>query len=78
MPKKIDLTGKFFGKLQVIKQVENIKTPNGRSHIAWECLCECGETAIVRGDTLRKGNTISCGCKKKKYCYRQEKIEQVI
>lgn len=65
MPNKIDLTGKIFGRLHVIKQVENIRTPNGRSHVAWECLCDCGKTVIVRGDNLRNGHTVSCGCKKK-------------
>lgn len=65
MPKKIDLTGKTFGRLQVIKQAENIRTPNGRSHVAWECLCECGKITIARGDSLRNGHVVSCGCKKK-------------
>ena len=35
MPKKIDLTGRTFGRLYVIKQVENMITPNGRSHVTW-------------------------------------------
>lgn len=37
MPKKIDLTNKRFGKLTVLSQAENIQTPNGRSHVAWNC-----------------------------------------
>lgn len=65
MPAKIDLTNKVFGRLTVIKQAENIQTPNGRSHVAWECKCECGNNVIVRGDNLRNGHTISCGCKKR-------------
>lgn len=65
MPTKIDLTGKIFGRLKVLKQGDNIKTPNGRSHIAWICQCECGNVINARGDLLRKGNIVSCGCKKK-------------
>ena len=65
MPKKIDLTNQKFGRLTVRKQVENIKTANGRSHVAWECLCDCGNVIIVRGDNLRNGYTTSCGCKRK-------------
>ena len=62
MPKKIDLINKRFGKLLVIDQADNIQTPNGRSHIAWQCICDCGNDAIVRSDNLRNGHTVSCGC----------------
>ena len=63
--KAIDLTNQRFGQLVVLKKATNIITPNGRSHTAWECLCDCGNTCIVRGDLLRNGKTVSCGCKRK-------------
>jgi hypothetical protein len=28
----------------------------------WQCQCECGNIAEVRGNDLRTGNTKSCGC----------------
>ena len=56
MPKKIDLINKRFEELLVVSQAENIQTPNGRSHIAWNCICACGNTITVRGDNLRNGN----------------------
>ena len=62
MPKKIDLTNKRFGKLLVLSQAENIQTPNGRSHVAWNCQCDCGNIKIIRGECLRNGSTTSCGC----------------
>ena len=62
MPKKIDLTNKRFGKLIVLSQAKNIQTPNGRSHVAWNCQCDCGNTCVIRGDNLRNGHTLSCGC----------------
>ena len=64
MAKKNELTNQIFGRLIVIKQAKNILTPNGRSHVAWECLCKCGNTVVGRGDNLRNGHTVSCGCKK--------------
>ena len=65
MPRKIDLVGQRFERLLVLSQAENIKTPNGRSHVAWNCKCDCGKEIIVRGDCLRNGHTVSCGCKQK-------------
>ena len=54
----IDITGQKFGRLTVIKQY-------GRSadnRITWLCQCECGNTKIVTGKALRRGETKSCGC----------------
>lgn len=51
-----DLTGKRFGKLVVQLRV------NGTNPIKWECLCDCGYPATVRGGNLKSGRTKSCGC----------------
>ena len=50
---KIDLTGKKFGYLTVLKE----------SDIAgqWVCECECGAIVIKKGEYLRNGDTKSCG-----------------
>lgn len=60
MPKKlIDLTGKKFLKLTVVKRVyPNKKTQS--TH--WECLCDCGNTKIATGSDLRRLGINSCGC----------------
>lgn len=52
----IDLTGKRFGKLKVIR-----KLPDKY----WECQCDCDNVVYVRGDSLRNGKTNSCGCDSK-------------
>lgn len=60
MPKTIDLKGKQFGKLTVLKK-------NGKSknrHCLWLCLCECGNETTMRSDSLRSGDVKSCGCYK--------------
>lgn len=57
MGKFIDLTGKRFGKLTVI---ERDCDKNNLTH--WVCKCDCGATKSVRGQHLRNGLIVSCGC----------------
>lgn len=49
----IDLTGITFGRLIVIKYLNNGY---------WQCKCICGNIKKVRGDHLRGGDIVSCGC----------------
>lgn len=53
-----DLTGQKFGKLTVIKRAEN----DNRGNVQWLCQCECGNKKVVRGSSLKSGNSHSCGC----------------
>jgi hypothetical protein len=53
-----DLTGKTFGRWQVIGQSE--KDIRGRS--TWKCVCECGTARTVRNDLLTRNISKSCGC----------------
>lgn len=59
---KEDLTGMKFGKLTVIKQVDDYIESNGQHHANWLCLCDCGNNKIVLGKNLKNNNTKSCGC----------------
>lgn len=54
----IDLTGKKFGRLTVVKRVG---TDNQRNPM-WLCKCDCGNEKVIRGNGLKSGNTKSCGC----------------
>jgi hypothetical protein len=54
----IDITGKKYGMLTVIRRAEN--APNGI--VRWECKCDCGNVVIVRGGNLKNGSVKSCGC----------------
>jgi len=58
MGKLIDLTGRQFGKLKVVKRVKN----DHKNNAIWLCQCECGKNKIVNGRELRGGDTQSCGC----------------
>lgn len=64
MSKFIDLTGKRFGRLIVIKQAGKNKW--GRT--SWLCLCECGHRILVCTGDLNIGRTKSCGCLRKEKC----------
>ena len=59
MVKKIDLTGQRFGRLVVIRELEERQG----IHIKWECVCDCGNKHNATGSNLKKPNhTRSCGC----------------
>ena len=55
----IDLTGKKFERLTVIK-----KEYKKGAEWYWLCQCDCGNTCTVIGSSLRAGRTRSCGCLK--------------
>lgn len=53
---RIDLTGKRYGNLEVIKLV--VDEPGKKKK--WLCKCDCGNVCIVAGSNLRNGHTKSC------------------
>lgn len=53
-----DLIGQRFGKLVVI---ENMGTNKYKRYL-WKCLCDCGKQKVIEGNSLKIGNTRSCGC----------------
>ncbi|MCT0211139.1 hypothetical protein KQ303_10715 [Synechococcus sp. CS-1333] len=53
-PRRVDHTGKHFGRLVVIEF--------DRSSNKWLCRCECGTKKLIRADALVSGDTKSCGC----------------
>ena len=61
-----DLKGMRFGYLTAIRLDHYHKTTKGRNKAVWECVCDCGNIALVLRDNLLYGSTISCGCYRKK------------
>lgn len=55
----IDLSGNKYGKLTVIQRDEQNSKQNKPM---WLCQCECGNKCIVNGESLKSGDTQSCGC----------------
>lgn len=56
-----DLTGKVFGRLTVLKFAK--KCPKINKNF-WLCKCTCGGTIMTQSNSLKSGNTKSCGCLK--------------
>jgi hypothetical protein len=56
------LTGRRFGKLTVISSQPKPKGLCGRNaNQYWLCHCDCGNSVVVRGDAILRGQE-SCGC----------------
>lgn len=58
MSKKIDITNQKFGKLTALYP-SKVRGPQGQ--VKWECVCECGNRAVVFSQNLRRGFSQSCG-----------------
>ena len=58
MSAKIEMIGRRFGRLTVLKESPSRKW----SQVWWECKCDCGNTKIVAGRDLRFDRVQSCGC----------------
>lgn len=56
--RKQDLTGKRFGKLEVLERSENRK----RGLCLWICQCDCGNVCEKPTGELNAGTATSCGC----------------
>lgn len=63
MKEKVDLTGQRFGKLAVLENAGFVKSHHGTQ---WLCKCDCGNTKIIFGSSLKNGLTTSCGCYRNK------------
>lgn len=53
----LDLKGKIFGRWTVVDR----SSKHGAA-IYWKCVCKCGNIRNVRGSSLYKKGTLSCGC----------------
>ena len=56
---RIEEAGNRYGRLVVVESVPG----NTLSHsVRWLCICDCGQSKILDGRSLRRGETRSCGC----------------
>lgn len=68
----LDLTGKIFGRLTVIKPGKNI---NSTGRMTWICQCDCGNIIETTTNQLTTGNTSSCGCLKNELLADRRKLK---
>lgn len=54
----VDLTGERFGKLVALERHYD----KNKKISFWKCKCDCGNTTIVRANSLKHGRVKSCGC----------------
>lgn len=68
---KIDEIGNRYGKLTVIEEAGR----NNEGRVLWKCKCDCGNTKIALGKSLRAGLVNSCGCLHSK---GEQKIQEIL
>jgi hypothetical protein len=61
--RRLDLIGHRFGMLVVVRYVG----ANKNRAAVWACSCDCGGERITLGNSLRRGNAVTCGCKPGNY-----------
>ena len=54
----IDISGKTFNRITVIKRAQGIKS----SRPKWVCHCSCGREFLAEAYRIMVGKTKSCGC----------------
>jgi hypothetical protein len=64
-----DLKGQKFGAWTVIKRMPSSKSGATK----WLCKCDCGTEKEVFASNLKRGLTVSCGCKKMKCNQKKQK-----
>ena len=65
----LDLTNKRFGYLVLIK-----RAPNKGTRTAWLCQCDCGETVVRALQDLQRGDTVSCGCRRREVNAKRNRL----
>lgn len=55
---KVEMAGKKFGRLEVIREAGRDR----KGGVRWFCKCACGNETVVASTKLTQGRTRSCGC----------------
>lgn len=65
----VEMTGNKYGKLTVLERAPapEHKSEERKKQYHFLCQCDCGNTFIANGNSLRMGSTKSCGCLSNRY-----------
>lgn len=55
---RVDITGERFGRLVALHPTSQRRS----GKVMWLCQCDCGNTTLATSNSLKTGNTRSCGC----------------
>ena len=69
MKTRIDITGRRFGRLVVLRWEGYSRSWQSM----WRCRCDCGNEVVVMKWNLLRGRTRSCGCLHREYIERVKK-----
>lgn len=72
-PRFIDLTGKVFFKLTVLR----FYGKDERGNRYWECGCDCGVMSIKPAMSITSGRTKSCGCYRREHTLAKNRRYQL-
>jgi hypothetical protein len=62
----VDLTNQRFGQLVAL----TLASPGKHNAARWNCICDCGRTAIKRQSYLTQGKVKTCGHIRKRAAWR--------
>ena len=62
MGKLLDLSEQRFGRWTVLRPAPRRHYKTGRPETYWLCRCDCGVESPVQTNSLRRGESQSCGC----------------
>lgn len=65
LKKAIDISGRRYGKLTVVRRADDRFDKKGNIRTVYLCKCDCGNETITYASNLTSGHSKSCGCEQK-------------
>lgn len=60
--RRVDLAGRRFGRLVVVRRARDRVSSNGNRNARWLCRCDCGTSKLFFRNNVMRGLSRSCGC----------------